>query len=417
MSNGAVLSTCCCATCTKSCCSWWECSPTDPVSITLTGSSNTIRNITTPSSAVPVQTFAVEEISWSITATLVRSGSACPGTSTTMYRYSADTCHLSYHRKRKTFSVGNRHICNKWCFDPCCNVTVNGDCRTYSGARQLTPEDPCGTGAACGSSEGRYNRLAPDPCFSWNCNSCAEPDCEGWGCKSLSEMEFRHIQNNEIVVNTNLTSSGSGICSYDTGCVLPPSTNCTNNFALAKPGAVITVICSIDCGETCVKPALIFTPGPNFPGTAIVDYTMDPCCPTPCAEFPETCYFSDDVNYCIRPFMILGQGNCFNSSTFSSPTTANCALPNPDVDHASGWGSTELDMCGAGCATCAPLDRTYDSSYCVDTEFEGLYCAAFGELPDAEPGYCERDQTSQICYWPNWCERDYTTVQWGWSLT
>ena len=386
--------------------------------MTLTGSSTTTRNITTPSSVDPVQTFTVEEISWSITATLVRSGSACPGTSTTMYRYSADTCHLSYHRKRKVFSVGYHNICSKWCFDPCCGVVPDGDCRTYSGAQRLTPESPCGTGTACGSEEFQYNQLALNPCLCWNCNPCAEPDCDGWGCKSLSEMEFRHIQTDELVVNTNLTSSGSGICSYaPTSCNLPPSTTCNNNLNFAKPGAVITVACSIDCGETCVKPMLIFTPGPNFPGTEITDRTMDPCCPIPCAEFPETCYFTYAGNYCIRPFMILGQGNCFNSSTFSSPTTANCALPSPDYIFWPGGVGNELDMCGAGCATCAPLDRTYDSVYCVDSESKSYFCAAFGTFPDAEPGFCERDQTPEICWWPLWCERDYTTVQWGWSLT
>lgn len=243
MSNGVVTSGCCCnQECASDCCSWWSCSPTAPINVVLSGSAITNKKI------LPgTQVLLLEEIYWTITATLTRSGSTCTPSGAppynTLYRYSAQTCNFSYQKKIYFRDVGESYTCLQLRWSPlfCGAVTVEGDCMTWAnpsvpfsgwdigvlpcydgvppcsyywtcpGASGCSPPTYPGTGclpcaqnsdilAGYSSCQAYYDingvwpepspRTGPNPCLSWNCcfgGNCADSNtaCSETGCEGI----------------------------------------------------------------------------------------------------------------------------------------------------------------------------------------------------------------------------------------
>ena len=243
MSNGVVSTGCCCnsESCASQCCDWWSCSPTGPINVSLSASAITNKKI------LPgTQTLLIEEIHWTVTATLTRSGSTCVVAEAgiapfnALYRYSAQTCNFSYQKKIYLRDVGQSYTCWQlpWAPLQCGSRTEIGDCvtygspnsefsATYAGLMSLcvNGNPPCGfywtcpqpggctstsvPGAQCvpcgiNSSLGNLGtcqdffdangywpepspRTGPNPCLSWNCGTAADSNdaCSGAGCEGI----------------------------------------------------------------------------------------------------------------------------------------------------------------------------------------------------------------------------------------
>lgn len=431
MSNGAIAAACCCnVPCESDCCDWWACSPAGPINVTFSGSWVTNRSIVPGS-----QVFTVEEIYWTITATMTRTGSTCIATPpfTNLYRYVAATCNFSYQRIKRTYDVGNRFICNTRCVPPCCTC---GDCYstfftpgsplTGPGERDpFTPGAACGTGPACSSltafsnfdcnqvytGGGPGSKPLTLNCFSWNCNPCTEPDCTGWGCPATpDDLIFRLVGEQEDTFVGVLTANTTNGCGSLDNFPFGP-----RHADLAGPGAVLTIVCSKLCND-CAKPLLIFNPecsGKTL--TSTIDYSMDPCCPLPCEPFPPPCIVDASGGLPIKPFAVLGSGNCLNQSSFDAPTTSTADYPTPtgvwpSVIPGINFGGLEAEI------PCTPLERTFNNKFCRYPEFENLYCAHNIEACyDAEGNQIPGTGVIDICYWPNWCEIDETVVSFNWG--
>lgn len=441
MSNGAVTSACCCGqNCQTECCDWWACSPTGEINVVLTGSKVVNRTITPGG-----QTWVQEEISWSITATMVKTGSSCSDYANTnlpnLFRYEAQTCEFSWERITRFYDPGERSTCSDWCVIVCCFCPIwwCGDDSQYTGpGLQASPEDPCGTGDPCtlyyypdlqpfcfdintGVVPGPGN-LTRASCRSWNCLPYDESvGCDGWGCRDV--VEFRLVQ--EITESWTGTLVGKAI-------PLNPGTTCEGRYkALMNPATdpVLTIACyqppppanPYDCGSECVRPILLFNPdSSNVYVLRVEDRTMDPCCNAdPCLI--EDCYVdSTSIQpWSIKEFAILGKGSCLDGTTFEEPTTAECLFPTP---HWALGGTVPtppsgewIDMLGIGDTPCQPLSRTEGFKECRDETYMQknlYYCGRSAGFAEG----CETDEF-EFCYWNPWCEVDETPVVWGWSMT
>lgn len=410
MSNGVIAAACCCGgTCPTSCCDWWACSPTTPKTMKLTGSRVETKYITDEAGAF-VHTLVVDETHWNLSGVVTRSGSTCtqvPPLYTNIYRYSATSLTLSYIRTRRFYSIGSHDICTTYFYEQCCHAAPFGSCVNQTGQVQSVPEGPC-DGPLCSSLGPGGTNLQDNlnACVCWNCEECAEPDCTTWGAKTLANMVWR-LQG--VETTTYLGSVGAGTCVTPAlpGCFLPDPTLANARYAgLARNTDVLTIVCDTGCSGTCVKPLLLFTPAQV---TAVVntDYTMDPCCPEPCAPFPQPCTFTYSTALCMDKFAIFGTGNCLDNNSFKTPTTAQAWVPKDEIG-------------GAGCFTCAPLDATYkDPSFCEDNTIPGspYYCAHATEGGWNDEGTIYFPGYFELQPWPNWCEKHITACSWGWTLS
>lgn len=443
MSNGVVTSACCCNQgCQTDCCAWWACSPDGEINVTLTGSKIVTRTITPGG-----QNWIEEEISWSITATMQRTGSTCTDTSPgypNLYRYEAASCEFSWEKVRRLYSHGNRKTCSVDCAVLCCECS-DWICEPLSGpGLQATPEGPCGPGDPCyiyfpGDIPCfyTYTGLTPEAggptgnsCFSWNCKPFDESaGCGSAGCEDV--IEFRLIQ-----VTTNswagtLYGLQGGFTAAINSCPregnFPGQVENTrydwlSRSSLATP-PVLVVVCTDECGGDCVKPMLLFNPDSSavFVQTEF-DRTMDACCnANPCVA-SETCLTTGGSiqPWWIWSFVIVGKGDCLDATTFDEPTTGECFFPWPWYGNIitplppSGYAD-HVDMIGIYDQPCSPLERIDSNKECRDEAymaFNNLYCA-WEELTD--PELCIID--FYYCYWNPWCETTVDSRTWGWNVT
>lgn len=434
--SSAVLSACCCGggpPVPSTCCNWWACSPTSTINVTWSGSSTTKREITP--SASP-QEFTVEEIYWSVTATMTRSGTICTGLGASLFRYTASSCVFSYTRIRRAWSVGGHHTCANWFGGSCCYKEQNGGCITYTGNVPPEPCVPCGDGPACGAGQGFYLSKGVNPCVCWNCSGtdCNDGDVGNFynpiGCtdcvgpSSPDDLIFRQVQEEQWSFTGTLIGKGS--CSTEAFCPMTPF-NCSigNPFNLVPAGKVLTILCTTLCnevGDLTARPVILFTPVTTGKFlTHSFDTSMDPCCPYPCDLIVQPCYSEDSVELCIKNFLVTGSGNCLTQTTFDEPQNGGC----------QGWlvphgglldGVNPLNFGGVACAICSPIEVATIEENCIETEENpnGYYCAT--SYAGAMLPYCSDDpvyvpENFVINYWPDWCEKDTTTREWSWGFT
>lgn len=146
---------CCCGGCPQSCCDLWSCSPSGPINITLSGTSDT-RSVCDNG-----QELVHEEVFWEITATLTRSGRNC-----NVYYFSANTANLEITYKRRIFTTTIGAVCDAppapcqydHCTDCICGTPQAAVCKltewTYNGPIN-------GGGGSCLNADARYAALVP----------------------------------------------------------------------------------------------------------------------------------------------------------------------------------------------------------------------------------------------------------------
>lgn len=430
MSFGAIASACCCSEgCETECCDWWACSPAGPINVVLTGSAVTTRSIAPGS-----QVFVIEEIHWSITATMTRSGNTCAISApyTNLHRFTAQTCVFSYQKITRNYDVGKWHVCTNFCDTGCCWKTIFAGCETLEDpglSGVLLPSSPwfsCNAGDPCLLAYALPR--GPDPCLVWNCSGkdcnnglVGEEGCTDCGCpQTTDDLIFKHVQTTESAFTGNITGSGSS-CGASSDCApfaCPIGSPAVNPMNLVRAGDVLTIVCVPEhCKSGCVRPVLLFTP--TFTGQQIsitIDHTMDECCSPPCE--PADCLTESLEALCVKPFFILGKGNCLNASTFDDPLTGCSALPAPS----STFLSEGLDMAGIGCLECQPLNQSLVvGENCIETAFKGspYFCATETQaccLPLLDPNCTPTFYSSKVCYWPAWCENDERTTTWTWTM-
>lgn len=430
MSSGVIASACCCAAgCETDCCDWWACSPAGPLNVMLSGSAITNRSILPGS-----QVLVIEEIYWTITATMTRSGNTCSISApyTNLNRFTAQTCVLSYQRITRNYDVGKWHICTNWCGPICCWKTVFAGCETIEAPGlnyDLLASSPwfaC-TGDPC-TLEISFLRN-PDPCLVWNCTGkdCSSgtvgdgAGCSDCGCpQTTDDLVFKHLETREWAFTGNVTGSGS-TCGASSDCIpfgCPTGSPALNPMNLVRAGDVLTIVCVPEhCKSGCIRPVLLFTP--RFTGQQVsftIDRTMDECCPSPCD--PEDCLTESLEALCIKPFFILGRGNCLNAATFDDPLTGCSDLPAPSSTSVF----EGLDMAGIGCSECQPLNQTrVVGENCIETAYKGspYFCAIENQSccnPPLDPNCTNTEASYDICYWPAWCESDERTTTWTWTM-
>jgi hypothetical protein len=170
---------CCCDGCPTDCCDFWACSPTAPITVTISGSTEST------SECDQGQTLTTETVFWQITATMTRVGTDCAS-----YRYVASQGELEYTKTIRTYETTNGGVCDA---PPGpCDYTHCDDCQCR------TPEArPCieetwtyngtayGGGADCVTAT-IYEPMIPTlpkgqkalltiACFPGVCTPCAEP--------------------------------------------------------------------------------------------------------------------------------------------------------------------------------------------------------------------------------------------------
>ena len=459
MSNGAIAAACCCQEgCETDCCAWWACSPTGAITVTLSGSAVTNRKIL-PSSTPT--TLAVEEVYWTITATMTKSGTTCDFAAAgapssnwpNLFRYSAQTVDFSYQRITRNYDLGAGATCVNTNAATCCrcSYTDNGCAVTPSGNIQGAPCGPCSGGPSCadyGICDGfdRHN-----PCLNWNClgTDCGDgtvpgADTGAEGCtdcrcpSTVDELVWKLIETREYNWTGTMTSAGSCGDPNDCGCDI--ASGCDRGAmagfpvpynslgALARAGDILTIVCVEGyCKEGCAKPVLVFRPQTVLstangteewwaggPGTG----EEDPCCVD--CEGAEFCYTSQPWAPCVTGFAVIGRGNCLNGSTFDAPSTGCDWMPVPH-SASSLCLSNGVDMAGIGCSSCTVLDGTFTTERCVETAYKGspYFCAkvnADAFIPCLDPNGEFVEGSVEVCYWPAWCESDERTVQWTWAM-
>ena len=190
---------CCCGGCPQSCCDFWACSPSAPISITLSGTSE---NYDTCDNGFD---YVYSEATWTITATLTRSGVDCDS-----YRYSANTADLEITYKTRVFADTTGAICDAppapCQFDHCGDCSCHPPSREVCELRTWTYNGPINGGGGGCIIDPRYASMVPanalitiacaanqcdhpcvNPVLIWTPdNSCEESSCE-CGCKEITK--------------------------------------------------------------------------------------------------------------------------------------------------------------------------------------------------------------------------------------
>jgi hypothetical protein len=300
MSNAVIASACCCGEepCAGGCCDWWSCSPTAPINIVLTGSATTNIRI------LPgTQVLLTEEVTWTITATLTRSGSSCtpsgPPPYNNLFRYSAQTCNLAYSKKQYLRSVGESYTCRQLPWSPlfCGPVTYVGECVTWANPSApfsgydiglypcfdgtppcnyywtclnasgncIPPTSPGPECVPCGqnsnilsnwsSCEAYYlangvwpepsPRTGPNPCISWNCcfgARCSDSNsaCSYEGCEDIRCPESPDEIEWRLQTVREWSYNGP-ITASGISCVPPPSSYCP--VECSCPNSIVGLDC------------------------------------------------------------------------------------------------------------------------------------------------------------------------------
>lgn len=386
MSNGVLAALCCCGeSCVSDCCDMWACSPAGPINITFSG-----HKVETTVFSPMTRSIVTEEIHWTITATLTRSGATCAD-----YKYSAATCVLSYQRiTRFNWDIASGPS-RRWRCQLYEGVDINGD-------GQITIDETC-------LPLGEPFCQSADSCGSWNCkkNPCncgglgifgMADGCVGCGCIDAVNLDIKLLGSYE----TNFTGTIAGTSGGGTG----PGHN-----GLRVPNSVITLTCTTECGP-CKKPILLFYPNlVPHQATSTQEACGDPCWDTAVAG-PCSNTFSEPLSTYVRGFAVLGTGACFNSTNFDVP-----------LNSAGGDGIPVLmggydchTISGLGCPfgvnyDCLPMQQSYSSKMHYDPETQENIFAA----------YCTVDrncvlQTVSVCFIPPFDSVTSTDHTWNWTL-
>lgn len=473
MSNGSIASACCCATPTEGCCAFWDCSTAATKDITLSGSSTTTS--TFPGNSA---TFVTQEIDWTISATVTRQGTECelgPGDSPSdRLRYAATSCEFTWTRKFRLWSVGQHPGLNIQSGILLCRIF-----RPYDGDDSCPPAEfpegsqcyTCGYDICdCPSCAGIYGASftypsscycdadPPNPptlhsrgchklydgnsnfqCFLWNYNLSDEPICDSFSPKPFASWVFKHVGTWTETFTGTLNGLADSPEPY-----------------FVQDDDVVTIICDNDC-KSQDRPILYFTPDTTGKKASWEwDSADHPCCPMPCGLEPSTCLETGTYSFDfeIWPFLIIGNSQCLDGTTFDNPITGEDSYPYASWGHGRpngnsgivyaynpGYGSPgpsspRLDMCGVYWDfytdyDCSPLNRSLEYTLCLyNGDPFGLGCKGYSSaLPNLMSNACVQDMNeaccgyekggdTSVCNYPDqFLEVAETEIVWSWTCT
>lgn len=460
MSNGIIAAGCCCETCID-CCKFWEDAP-NTINVAMTFYQ--VNNFTIIEGS---QSYDTNIISWSITATLTKSGSCCdypncagvvPPRYPNLLRYTADVCQVSVQHIKRYWSFGRTWAnCLEYKPPYCygfppgiCNCIENpiGLCPQFIGGTQYGPLDQC-NGSPCTDlnlglppNEGYWFALRENnPCEQWNCSGgddCkrkANPGECNCGCPSVGELEWKNMLS--VEVNYSATVSGAapsvscdplpgdgpilstcGACPHYPDCANCGTIGGNTLIPPAVTGKVLTLWCGVsNCGGECNVPVLVFNPGDQEDILHSVTYEEPVCCGSWCPnEHPGAgvipngeCFatLTYETPLCLPKFQIQGAPGHLSSASFDK------AISNCDIDVSLNTARHNYMVDGRWVTCCEPVGPGLTAAFCYENYQDnsdpssGYYCANTRFVD------CDSLLETTICQKPSWTERYCYTRQFG----